>query len=258
MENALQSMRDLGATTIDLDLSNELLTTMIDASRSIGLAEFPPQLADYLATLDEGYPETLEDIIAIAESPEFTDLVTPARLARLKELQAYGGLGNPEYINVAQDVIPVLRETFFDIYESLDLDAIVFPTTRTFASPLGGVNDPTFVEILPAPPIRGVEIASLLGFSDIAVPAGFNSGGLPITISFTGVPYSEPTLIGLAYSFEQATQFRRPSPLLPPLPGEVIVYQTETVPESSMTLALVGFGMTLAGIKIIKLRKRRG
>ena len=60
VEGSLQTMRELGATTVELNFDNEFLTTMIDASRSIGLAEFPPQLAAYLATLDEGYPKTLE------------------------------------------------------------------------------------------------------------------------------------------------------------------------------------------------------
>ena len=252
MEAALQSMRDLGATTIDLDLSNELLTTMINASRSLGLAEFPPQLADYLVTLDDEYPKTLEDIIAIAESPEFAALVPPARLERLKEIQAYGGLSNPEYIDAATNVVPALRQTFFDIYKDMGLDAIVFPTTRTFASPLAGTTDPSFVEVLPAPPIRGVEIASLLGFSDITVPAGFNKDGLPITMSFTGTPYTESKLIGLAYSFEQATKFRSPPPLFPALPGEEIEY--ETVPEPGMIPALAVLGVSALGIKFIKRR----
>jgi amidase len=229
INESIQLMEDLGATIIELELSNELLTTMIDASRSIGLAEFPPQLADYLATLDEGYPKTLEDIIAIAESPEFADLVPPARLQGLKNIQEYGGLSNPEYIDVVENVIPALRETFFEIYESNGLDAIVFPTTRTLASPFQGVTDPSFVEILPAAPIRGVEIASLLGFSDITVPAGFSENGLPITISFTGVPYSEPELIGLAYSFEQQSQLRGAPPLLPALEGEEFEYVTEVL-----------------------------
>lgn len=229
IDEAIQKMEDLGATIVELDLSNELLTTMIDASRSIGLAEFPSQLADYLSTLGEGYPKTLDDIIAIAESPEFADLVPPSRLAGLKNIRDYGGLSNPEYIDVVENVIPALRETFFNFYESNELDTIVFPTTRTFASPFEGATDPTFVENLPAPPIRGVEIASLLGFSDITVPAGFSEDGLPITISFTGVPYSEPTLIGLAYSYEQATQLREPPPLLPALEGEEFEYVTEVL-----------------------------
>ncbi len=255
MEAALQSMRDLGATTIDLDLSNELLTTMINASRSLGLAEFPPQLADYLATLDEEYPKTLEDIIAIAESPEFAELVPPNRLTGLKNIQAYGGLSNPEYIDVATNIVPALRQTFFDIYKDLGLDAIVFPTTRTFASPLAGTTDPSFVNILPAPPIRGVEIASLLGFSDITVPAGFNKDGLPTTVSFTGTPYTESKLIGLAYSFEQATKFRSPPPLFPALPGETI--KSETVPEPGMIPALAVLGVSVLGIKFVKRRKNQ-
>jgi amidase len=229
IDEAIKTMEGLGATIVELDLSNELLTTMINASRSIGLAEFPPQLAEYLSTLGEGYPKTLDDIIAIAESPEFADLVPPSRLEGLKNIRDYGGLSNPEYIDVVENVIPALRETFFDFYESNDLDTIVFPTTRTFASPFEGVTDPTFVENLPAPPIRGVEIASLLGFSDITVPAGFSEDGLPITISFTGVPYSEPTLIGLAYSYEQETKHRAAPPLLPALEGEEFEYVTEVL-----------------------------
>jgi amidase len=50
--------------------------------------------------------------------------------------------------------------------------------------------------------------AAVAGYPNINVPAGFVFG-LPVGISFFGRAYSEPTLLKLAYSFEQATRHRR-------------------------------------------------
>ena len=56
--------------------------------------------------------------------------------------------------------------------------------------------------------------AAVAGYPNINVPAGFFFG-LPVGISFFGRAWSEPTLIKLAYSFEQATKFRKPPQFLP-------------------------------------------
>ena len=53
---------------------------------------------------------------------------------------------------------------------------------------------------------------------------GFGSQGLPADIALMGRPYDEGKLIAYAYDYEQATRFRRPSPLVPPLAGETIGY----------------------------------
>jgi amidase len=50
--------------------------------------------------------------------------------------------------------------------------------------------------------------AAVAGYPSITVPAGFVHG-LPVGLSFFAGAYSEPTLIGLGYAFEQATRARK-------------------------------------------------
>ena len=56
--------------------------------------------------------------------------------------------------------------------------------------------------------------AAVAGYPNINVPAG-EVYGLPVGISFFGRAWSEPTLLKLAFAFEQATRFRRAPRFLP-------------------------------------------
>lgn len=64
----------------------------------------------------------------------------------------------------------------------------------------------------------GAKIVSVLGiggYPGISVPAGYASDGVPFGICFAGLKGSEPTLIELAYAFEQATNVRVPPSFKP-------------------------------------------
>ena len=62
---------------------------------------------------------------------------------------------------------------------------------------------------------------TFLGYvSSMSVPAGFTTDDLPAGITFLGRAYNEPTILKLAYAYEQATMHRRPPVSTPPLPGE--------------------------------------
>jgi amidase len=56
--------------------------------------------------------------------------------------------------------------------------------------------------------------------ASMTVPAGFTEDNLPFGITFFGRAYSEPTIIKLAYGYEQSTMHCRPPATTPPLAGE--------------------------------------
>jgi len=55
-------------------------------------------------------------------------------------------------------------------------------------------------------------ILAIGGYLGVIVPAGYEKGQ-PFGICFGGLKGSEPKLIEIAYSFEQATLIRKPPPL---------------------------------------------
>jgi Asp-tRNA(Asn)/Glu-tRNA(Gln) amidotransferase A subunit family amidase len=94
------------------------------------------------------------------------------------------------------------------------LDAIVHKTVEHSPTLITeGVNPPFVTQ-------KGVpSFNTFLAYSSvITVPSGFTTDNLPVGITFFGRPYSEPTLIKLAYGYEQATRHRIPPKTTPPLP----------------------------------------
>jgi amidase len=66
------------------------------------------------------------------------------------------------------------------------------------------------------PGAAGAAIAAKAGYPSVQVPAGFVSGfagketpDYPLGATFAGRAWSEPTLLRLAYAFEQASHARR-------------------------------------------------
>jgi amidase len=61
--------------------------------------------------------------------------------------------------------------------------------------------------------VHSTSPAAVAGYPNITVPAGYIFG-LPVGLSFFGGAYQEPTLIKLAFCFEQATRVRHPPQFL--------------------------------------------
>src|SRR5262245_35293390 len=111
---------------------------------------------------------------------------------------------------------------------ALDLDLTRTGLNAVFNGPDGieGTDD-DFDAIL-FPQNRGAAAPAKAGYPSIVVPGGFvpPTGAVvnpaPFGVTFTGRAFSEPTLIALAYAFEQATKLRQAPASTPPLPTDFV------------------------------------
>ncbi len=221
IEAALNTMRAQGATIVDVRYPKWLLEVKTEFYSAVRYPEFAAQIGDYLATTKPQYPKNISELIARADT--FHSLradgagPNPRRWTLMKRELASGKLDDFRYTSVRDQGLPLVRTALEGIISSNKLDAIVYPTSprrpALLAAPPAGAGEATQ---------SATNFANLSGFPDLIVPAGFTGDHLPVGISFFGPAFSEPKLLALGYSFEQASQAIRMPVNTPARAGEVI------------------------------------
>ena len=196
---AVARLKELGAELVDpAELPN---AGKYDASElEVMLYEFKADLNSYLATR-QGLPvKTLADVIAFNErNPERELPYFGQELFLLAEKK--GPLTDQAYKSALQNGLRLSREQGIDLaLKTHRLDALVALTTSP-AWTTDLVNGDHYLGSSSTP-------AAVAGYPSITVPAGY-AHGLPVGVSFFGTAWSEATLIGLAYSFEQGGEARK-------------------------------------------------
>ena len=207
LEDALAALKDGGAEIIDPANIDSMGREAGDAEYEVLLYEFKEGLNRYLAGRgsDTG-PRTLEDLIAFNQAHADEEMPYFGQEIFL-QAQEKGPLSDKEYQEALQTCQRLARVEGIDkVVAEHKLDAIVAPT--------GGPAWTT--DLINGDHFGGgsSSAAAVSGYANITVPAGFVFG-LPVGMSFIGPAFSEPTLLRLAYGFEQATNVRRAPRLLP-------------------------------------------
>jgi amidase len=217
-DTALEALQANGAELVDIELP-EPLDNLWPVMGPVVDADFSVEIEAYLATLPEGAPRTVEELIAAAEAPAIAESATPlnpARIEGFRDAAASGGYDSEARRRSVEELMPEVRAKLVALLDDAALDALVFPTMPCPASPRHDAEDSRYTCDIDDP-YRPCYMASTSGFPEITVPAGFTSHVLPVGLSFFGRPFSEQRLIGLAFDFEQATAARRPPVHTPPL-----------------------------------------
>jgi amidase len=206
MNEAFEALKKNGATIID-PADSDALGQLGDAEGIVLQYDLKADLNAYLARLGPNAPvHSLKEIIEFNERNKKTELAYFGQDTFIKA-EARGPLTDKEYVDAREKNLRLSRTEGIDaIMDKFKLDALLAPTeSPAWVSDL--VTGDHFL-------CSSSTAAAVAGYPHITVPAGFVFG-LPVGISFFGRAWSEPTLIKLAYAFEQATNRRKPPRFLP-------------------------------------------
>jgi amidase len=207
-EAAIEVLKREGADVIDpADIPHA--GTYDESELAVLLYELKADLAAYLATLGPSAKvRTLADVIAFNEQHREREMPYFGQ-ELFHQAEAKGPLTSPGYRKALDTCRRLSRAGGIDaVMTRHRLDAIVAPTGNP-AWPTDLVNGDHFTGSSSTP-------AAVAGYPSVSVPMGF-ALELPVNLSFFGRPWSEPTLIRLAYAFEQITMHRKAPRFLPTL-----------------------------------------
>jgi amidase len=205
-ERALQVLRSAGATLVDVTVPD--LREVNQAEEVVLYTEFKVDLNAYLASTPAAVTaRTLEQLIEFNRK-EPQELSLFGQELFLKS-QATGGLESEAYRKAIADG-PRLAGTegILRLLSENKLDLLVAPTTSA-AWRVDVANGDQFggsFSTLPA----------VSGYPHLTVPMG-DVRGLPVGISFIGMPWSEALLLGAGFAFESRANARITAKFIPSL-----------------------------------------
>jgi amidase len=201
-DHAIKAMTGAGAVMVDpVETADGAWNN--DDRLAVMEFEFKSGLNSYLSSLEPDAPmRTLADIIEFNERRADLELVHFGQ-ERLTSSQARGPLTDRAYLEGRAAMTRSSRDDGIDaLVSEHQLDAVLAPTT-----------DPAWLTDHengdPGTGGSSAGLAAVAGYPSITVPMGF-VGQLPVGVSIFGPAWSEPTLLTLAYGYEQVTNHRRP------------------------------------------------
>jgi amidase len=200
MEESLDVMKRQGATLID-PADIETFGKFDDTEMLIFLYELKADLNAYLERLGPSAPvRTLKDVIEFNDRNRQKEMPYFGQDLYIKA-EAKGPLSEKAYLDALASNHQLARTEGIDaIMDKHQLDALVGPT-----------GAPAWLtDLVNGDHVAGgsSSAAAVAGYPNVNVTAG-SIFGLPVGISFFGRSWSEPTLIKIAYAFEQATKARQ-------------------------------------------------
>jgi len=206
MEKALEVLKSKGAMLVD-PVKIDGFGKYDENEMTVLLYELKADMEAYLKHRGSSTKmKSLKDLI------EFNEKHAKEEMSYFKQelfLQAEkkGSLTDKEYLDALTNNHRLTCEEGIDaVIDKHNLDALVSPT-----------DSPAWMtDLVDGDHFLGgsSQLAAIAGYPHITVPAGFVFG-LPVGISFFGKAWSEPTLLKIAYGFEQATKVRKPPQFLP-------------------------------------------
>jgi aspartyl-tRNA(Asn)/glutamyl-tRNA(Gln) amidotransferase subunit A len=177
-EEAMATLRRLGAEVRDVQIPS------LAATHSFLLIMLAEAYAYHERDLRE-HPELYGDVLR--ERLLAGALVTGAEYVQAQRIRSA----------ICREIAAVLR----------DVDVLATPTTPKPATPFALAHDPEF-----GFPRSNMPPFNLTGSPTLALPCGFSSAGLPLSLQLAGRPFEETTVLRIGHAYEQATAWhtRRP------------------------------------------------
>ncbi|ANU11958.1 amidase [Planococcus antarcticus DSM 14505] len=180
MIEAIEQLKLLGAIVEEVTIPKQSFES------DVLWYEFKRSVNEYLRTVpDEVAVKSLADVIEFnKQDPERRMKFGQAELEKSQSLS--DDSADPTYVEHRQtDLRHSTLEGLDLVMSEHQLDALLFQNNR------------------------GAALPAKAGYPSITVPTGYTSSGHPVGITFSAQAFSEPRLIELAYSYEQATQKRK-------------------------------------------------
>jgi len=206
METLLGEMKHAGAEIVDpADIPT--IGKFDESELTVFFYELKADLAAYFAHRGSSSPvKSLKDVIEFNERNRSREMPYFGQDLFLKSEQK-GPLSSKEYVDALDLNHRLSRAEGIDfVMDKFKLDALVAPTAG-----------PAWItDLINGDHVAGgsSSAAAVAGYPNINVTAGY-LWGLPVGISFFGRAWSEPTLLKIAYSFEQLTKARHKPRFLP-------------------------------------------